>query len=496
MALAALGFPADALAAGGIKLSQPRPFSFERLVTEAKALAGRPYVADTSLPADVLQRIDYDAHGKIKYNPDLAVFRDGPGPFPVTFFHLGRYFQMPVHMYVTSRPPAAMASRARSSTTRAISHARRQPRAPAARARLRRLPAAGEPPATRKLAWQTNDWVAFLGASYFRAIGELYQYGLSARGIAARRGHARPARGVPDFTRFYFEPPARRCQHDVGLRAARRPEHHRRLQVRDAAGQGGADGHRGAPVPAPRRRPPRPGAADLDVLVRRDGQPTAIDWRPEVHDSDGLAIWNGAGERIWRPLNNPTRTAPRPSATTRPRGFGLLQRDRNSTTTRTAWSTRTGPASGSSRWATGARARCSWSRSPPTTRSTTTSSPTGCPRRRPGPAQLSISTTACTGPTRSPFPPPLARWLRPAWAAAASRARRGRRACASSWSSSSASRSKPPLRRQARAGAHGLARQVLVHLRGGGAQRRAGPLARAVRLHGRRHGAGRHAAVS
>ena len=67
VALTALGFPADALAAGGIKLSQPRPFSFERLVTEAKALAGRPYVADTSLPADVLQRIDYDAHGKIKY---------------------------------------------------------------------------------------------------------------------------------------------------------------------------------------------------------------------------------------------------------------------------------------------------------------------------------------------------------------------------------------------------------------------------------------------
>ena len=29
------------------------------------------------------------------------------------------------------------------------------------------------------------------------------------------------------------------------------------------------------------------------------------DWRPEVHDSDGLAIWTGAGERIWRPLDQP-----------------------------------------------------------------------------------------------------------------------------------------------------------------------------------------------
>ena len=37
------------------------------------------------------------------------------------------------------------------------------------------------------------------------------------------------------------------------------------------------------------------------------GREKIADWRPEVHDSDGLAIWNGAGERIWRPLNNPTR---------------------------------------------------------------------------------------------------------------------------------------------------------------------------------------------
>ena len=36
----------------------------------------------------------------------------------------------------------------------------------------------------QKLDWHKNDWVAFLGASYFRGIGELYQYGLSARGVA------------------------------------------------------------------------------------------------------------------------------------------------------------------------------------------------------------------------------------------------------------------------------------------------------------------------
>jgi glucans biosynthesis protein len=55
----------------------------------------------------------------------------------------------------------------------------------------------------------------------------------------------------------------------------------------------------------------------------------AVDWRPEVHDSDGLAMWTGAGERIWRPLNNPRHLIDSSFSDHDPRGFGLLQRDRN-----------------------------------------------------------------------------------------------------------------------------------------------------------------------
>src|SRR3546814_2007399 len=55
---------------------------------------------------------------------------------------------------------------------------------------------------------------------------------------------------------------------------------------------------------------------------------TAVDWRPEVHDSDGLAMWNGDGERIWRPLNNPPRTMASAFSDKAPKGFGPLQRDR------------------------------------------------------------------------------------------------------------------------------------------------------------------------
>src|SRR4029450_11523763 len=60
---------------------------------------------------------------------------------------------------------------------------------------------------TSKLDWRTNDWVAFLGASYFRAIGELYQYGLSARGVAIDVAEAGKSEEFPAFTHFWFEAP-------------------------------------------------------------------------------------------------------------------------------------------------------------------------------------------------------------------------------------------------------------------------------------------------
>jgi glucans biosynthesis protein len=58
-------------------------------------------------------------------------------------------------------------------------------------------------------------------------------------------------------------------------------------------------------------------------------KPTAVDWRPEVHDSDGLSMWTGAGERLWRPLNNPGRVMASAFGDNNPKGFGLMQRDRN-----------------------------------------------------------------------------------------------------------------------------------------------------------------------
>ncbi len=331
MVLAALGIPAEALAAAGLKLSEPRPFSFERLVALAKSLGAKPYVADNSLPADVLQRIDYDAHGKIKFNTDNALFRDGPGQFPVTFFHLGRYFQVPVHMYVLESAGDDGFAReivydSAYFTMPADSPARQLPDgAGFAGFRLQESRLGDQ----KKLPWQTNDWAAFLGASYFRAIGELYQYGMSARGIALDAAVPDRPEEFPTFTRFYFEPPATDSANTMTIYAL--------LEGASITGAYKFVLQRDKSV-----------LMDIDarLFLRRDVsrfvlaprtsmywysetvKPSGIDWRPEVHDSDGLAMWNGAGERIWRPLNNPTQTRASAFSDANPRGFGLLQRDR------------------------------------------------------------------------------------------------------------------------------------------------------------------------
>jgi glucans biosynthesis protein len=53
------------------------------------------------------------------------------------------------------------------------------------------------------------------------------------------------------------------------------------------------------------------------------------DYRPNVHDSDGLRIVTRAGDVLWRPLQNPASLASSYFAEGSPRAFGLHQRDRD-----------------------------------------------------------------------------------------------------------------------------------------------------------------------
>jgi glucans biosynthesis protein len=323
-ALAASGFRAPALAAQGLKLGPATPFRFEALKQRARDMARNPYLAPLRPPAEVLQAIDYDAHGKIRFNTDLALWADGPSRYPVTFFHLGRFFQTPVRMHVVEGGSA-----------REIIYDGAYFDMPAD-SPAKKLPAnsgfAGfrlQEPRDGKLDWRKNDWTAFLGASYFRAIGELYQYGLSARGIAVNTAVFDRPEEFPDFTHVFFEAPAPGADAVTVyalLDGASLTGAFRFVMRRTAAVI--MDVEKALYL---RRDVERLGIAPLTSMFwfSESVKPTAVDWRPEVHDSDGLALWTGTGERIWRPLNNPPRTMASSFADERPRGFGLMQRDRN-----------------------------------------------------------------------------------------------------------------------------------------------------------------------
>ncbi len=171
-----------------------------------------------------------------------------------------------------------------------------------------------------------SDWLAFQGASYFRAAGSQDQYGLSMRGIAVDTGLATPEE-FPAFTDFWIEL--------LG------PQHIRVHAMLDGPSLAGAyafdctHGPRGVEQQVraalfPRRDIARLGIAPATSMFWYDQSRRSreADWRPEVHDSDGLAIWSGTGERIWRPLASPDFPQLGSFRADGIKGFGLLQRDR------------------------------------------------------------------------------------------------------------------------------------------------------------------------
>ncbi|WP_050476548.1 glucan biosynthesis protein [Herbaspirillum rhizosphaerae] len=337
-ALAALGIPPEALAANRIKLGNPAPFSFDALIAQARTTAQSPYKAQNKPPAEILDKIDYEAHGKIRFNTDSSLFADGPGQFPVTFFHLGRFFQAPVHMY-TLEGTSSAGSNAKAREILydesyfdmpADSPARKLPRGSGFAGFRFQESRSGD---QAKLDWRKNDWVAFLGASYFRAIGDLYQYGLSARGIAIDVAQAGKPEEFPNFTHFYFEAPADKSDTVVVYAMLDGPSivgAYKFIMRRDAGGVPGVIMDVDCALFL-RKDVGRLGIAPATSMLwfSEAVKGTGADWRPEVHDSDGLAIWNGNGEHIWRPLNNPARITASAFGDNNPRGFGLLQRDRN-----------------------------------------------------------------------------------------------------------------------------------------------------------------------
>jgi periplasmic glucans biosynthesis protein len=321
---ASTAIPADGSRA--LRFGPQQAFSYDWLKNHAENLAAAPYQAPPQPDPSIVANIDYDAYGRLKYKPDFALYGDGqPGVFPITFMFVGHYFPKTVRMYTVDKG---------GETAREVLYDPAYFDIPAASV-AQRLPT--EPSCfagfwvreAKTGDWrQEEPWVTFLGASYFRAKGELGQVGISARGIALSPGGSGPEE-FPDFTAFWFAP----------TESAGDPlECYALLDGPSVTGvyRFGLQRTKGVITEVEatlffRKPVDRLGLAPLTSMYwySETLKPVAIDWRPEVHDSDGLAMWTGKGERIWRPLNNPPRIIISSFSDENPRGFGLMQRDRN-----------------------------------------------------------------------------------------------------------------------------------------------------------------------
>ena len=313
-----------ARAATGPDLGSPEPFSHELLIARARAMARMPYSPPPRPAPEIVERIDYDAHGKLRTRPDRALWGGEGGVYPITFVHVGRYFPKTVRLHEVRNGQARELLYSPELFTVPEGHV-----AVGLGSGSSAFAGFWVQESRRSGPWAKREpWVTFSGASYFRAVGALGQVGLSARGIALDVAAPTPEE-FPDFTHFWLEPTAAEGDPQIvwalldgpGITGA-----YRFAMRRTRAVIMEVDCHL-----FPRRSIERLGIAPLTSMFWYGEYPSnhAQDWRPEVHDSDGLAIWNGQGERVWRPLNNPPRLVTSSFLDQSPRGFGLAQRDRN-----------------------------------------------------------------------------------------------------------------------------------------------------------------------
>ena len=295
-------------------------FTFETVRRRAEELASSPFEnPDGSVP-DFLLKMSYDQWRKIRFRPAASLWREEGLPFEVQFFHPGLFYNRLVKIHQVEEGRDISVPFSSSFFDYGDGEL-------AARVEKESLDFAGfrvHYPLNRPD--YKDEVVVFLGATYFRAVAKGLQYGLSARAVALDT--ALPSgEEFPFFREFWIEKPA------PGASSLRI------YGLLDSPSLTGACSF----LLIPGRE------TDLDVectfYLRKEVQKIGIapltsmflygetengsrkDFRPEVHDSDGLLLHTEDGEWIWRPLANLPRLAVLSWAMENPAGFGLLQRD-------------------------------------------------------------------------------------------------------------------------------------------------------------------------
>ena len=302
-------------------VAEAQAFGLEDVASRAATLAAASYQkGGGALPGDV-KGLNYDQHRDIRFRPERALWRNTKLPFEIMFFHPGWVYEDVVAIHEIT--PEGI--RDVKFDPEAFDYGKNKLDGDG----LRRV--AGYPGFRVHFPVNTptykDEILVFLGASYFRGLGRGQRFGLSARGLAIDTAES-TGEEFPKFVEFWIERPS--------------------TNAKELTIYGLLDSPRAA---AAYRFVVKPGITtvlDVDsrVFLRRNVAKLGLapltsmflfgsnqrspreDYRPRVHDSDGLSIQT-ATEWIWRPLVNPKRLLVTSFSMTNPRGFGLMQRGRS-----------------------------------------------------------------------------------------------------------------------------------------------------------------------
>jgi len=298
----------------------PPGFSFDTVKDRAADLAKQPYQTGTDpLPAD-LKNLDYTHFRMINFRPERAFWRDS-SLFQVQLFHRGFVYDRKVTINLIENgqvsevaySPDLFDFRQNSFKTdfdKDLGFSGFRLHFPLNRGDY------------------FDEFAVFQGASYYRVIGRGQEYGLSARGLAIDTASPQ-GEEFPFFREFWLERPAATSTW-ITLYA-----------LLDSKSTTGA--YKFVLVPDsqtlvrvemqlyPRADIKKLGVAPLTsmFLHGKPGNRPFADLRPEVHDSDGLILHNGSGEWLWRPLINPRLLEVNDFSDPAPKGYGLMQRERD-----------------------------------------------------------------------------------------------------------------------------------------------------------------------
>jgi glucans biosynthesis protein len=300
---------------------QVAKFGFDNVQKFAQQRADEAYRDRSSKLPDSIARLSYDDYQTIQFRAENALWR-GQSMFEVQFFHRGSTYDHRVNLTEVGED----------GVLRPVNYS-------ASQFDFGKVTPPKDLPSDLGFAGfrvhyplQRPDYkdelIAFLGASYFRVLGRDQSYGASARGLAIDVAST-SGEEYPYFTDFWLVHPGP-DQRSLTVYA-----------LLDSPSLTGAYHFEIAPgattlveVTAtlyPRKPVDKLGLAPMAsmYLYGKDKARPFDDYRPEVHDSDGLTMQTGGGEWLWRALSNPRTLRISSFSDEHPRGFGLTQRERD-----------------------------------------------------------------------------------------------------------------------------------------------------------------------